>query len=272
MKPDPEAQQRFEELLKSDSGIVVPPAPGDSDQHKLHILTALLNKYKAAVRPPVTARHGATCYEAKIQRVMRLTEGIRPEPPARRDYFAPLRQFLSLDWARPAVWVPIAVSALFVAGLTVLLVNNQARGGRPTLLVMNCIPADSVAQQFVLRGGTTTQVRSAEITTSVLGVVGNKFAPDALATRYSDAQEYPAGPAAAYPDALLRDTAQRYALIIARAPKAEGDQLELRLYDTKKKALVAAKRIEASDPDELREAVRMGAELLLRGTVPGVEH
>ncbi len=259
MKPDPEAQQRFEELLKNDSGPVVPPAPGDNDQHKLHILTALLNKYKAGVRPPLTAKHDATGYEAKIQRVMRLTEGIRPEPPARRDYLAPLRHFLSLDWARPAVWVPIAVSALLVAGLTILLVNNQAGRGRPTLLVMNCIPADSVAQQFVLRGGTTTQVRSAEITASVLGVVGNKFAPDALATRYADAQEYPAGPAATYPEALLRGTSQRYALIIARASKAEGGQLELRLYDTKKKTLVAAKRIEASDPDELREAIAYAA-------------
>ncbi|MBI5394865.1 MAG: hypothetical protein HZA91_06155 [Verrucomicrobia bacterium] len=268
MKPDPEAQERYEELLKSDSGIVVPPSPAGGEQHKLHILTALLNKYKAAVRPPVTARHDATGYEARIQRVMRLTEGIRPEPPARRDYLAPLRQFLSIDWARPVVWVPIAVSAMLVAGLTVFLVNNQMGEGRHTLLVMNCIPADSVAQQFVLRGGTTTQVRSAEITTSVLSVVGSKFAPDALATRYADAQEHPAGPATTYPEALLRGTLQRYALIIARAPTADGGQLELRLYDTKKKALVAAKRIEASDPDELREVVRSGAESLLRRALP----
>ena len=56
MTPDPNAQQRFEELLKDDSGVVVPSSPAESDQHKLHILTAVLNKYKTVIRPPATVR------------------------------------------------------------------------------------------------------------------------------------------------------------------------------------------------------------------------
>ncbi len=255
MKPDPDAQEQFEALLKDDSGIVVPPSPGGSEQHKLHVLTALLRKYKALVRPPVTAKHDATGYEAKVQRVMRLTEDIRPERPPRSDFLAELTAFLSFDWMRPAVLVSVAASALLVAALMISIVVERAGQSRNSLLVLNCIPANVVAQQFVLRGGTATQIKSLEITAAVMNTLTNTSALSSIVSQYSEAQEYPGGPASAYPEALLQGTKQHFVIVVARVPKAEGGQLELRLYDTKKKTLVLATKIEASDPDELRETV-----------------
>jgi len=268
MKPDPDAQEQFEALLKSDSGVVVPPSPAGSEQHKLHVLTALLRKYKALVRPPVTAKHDATGYEAKLQRVMRLTEGIRPEPPPRRDVLAPLREFLSFDWMRPAVLVPVAASALLVAALMISIVVERAGQSRHSLLVLNCIPANAIAQQFVLRGGTTSQVRSAEITSTVLGAVSDRFPAGSVTNRYTTAEAAFGGPADTYPADALRGVAERFVIVVARVAKAEGSRLELRLYDTKKKTLVLAKKIEASDPDELREALANVSKALLSGITP----
>lgn len=255
MNPDPDAQEQFEALLKNDSGIVVPPSPAGSEQHKLHVLTALLRKYKALVRPPATAKHDATGYEAKVQRVMRLTEGIRPEPPERQDILALLTTFLSFDWMRPAVLVPVAASALFVAALMISIVVERAGQSRNNLLVLNCIPADSIVQQFVLRGGATSQVRSAEVTSAVLGAVSNRFPAGSVTNRYAAADALLGITADTYPADALRGVAERFVIVVARVPKAEGGQLELRLYDTKKKTLVLARKIEASDPAELREAV-----------------
>ncbi len=268
MKPDPDAQERFEELLKSDSGIVVPPSPVGNEQHKLHVLTALLHKYKALVRPPVTAKHDATGYEAKVQRVMRLTEGIRPERTPRRDFFAQLTAFLSFDWMRPAVLVPAAVCALLVAALMISVVVERAGQSRNSLLVLNCIPADSIVQQFVLRGGATSQVRSAEITSAVLGAVSNRFPAGSVTNRYAAADAMLGITADTYPADALRGVTERFVIVVARVPKAEGSQLELRLCDTKKKTVILARKIEASDPDELREAVANVSKALLSGIAP----
>ena len=100
MNPDPDAQEQFEELLKNDSSIVVPLSPGGNEQRKLHILTALLNKYKSLVRPPATARRETADYEDKVKRVMLLTKGIRPKPPLHLFLLASLRYFLSFGWTR----------------------------------------------------------------------------------------------------------------------------------------------------------------------------
>ncbi|MFA5189560.1 MAG: hypothetical protein WC740_02480 [Verrucomicrobiia bacterium] len=267
MKPDPDAQERFEELLKSDSDVVVPPSPAGSERHKLHVLTALLRKYKALVQPPVTAKHDATAYEAKVQRVMQLTEGIRPEPPSRQDILAQLTAFLSFDWMRPAVLVPAAVCALLVAALMISVVVERAGQGRHTLLVLNCIPANAIAQQFVLRGGATSQVRSAEITSAVLGAVSNRFPAGSVTNRYAAADAMLGVTVDAYPADALRGVAERFVIVVARVPKAEGSRLELRLYDTKKKAVILAKKIEAADPDELREEI-VAAAKFITGKVP----
>lgn len=267
MKPDPDAQEQFEALLKSDSGIVVPPSPGGSEQHKLHVLTALLHKYKALVRPPVTAKHDATGYEAKVQRVMRLTEDIRPERTPRRDFFAQLTTFLSFDWMRPAVLVPAAVCALLVAALMISVVVERAGQSRNSLLVLNCIPADSIAQQFVLRGGATSQIRSAEVTSAVLGAVSNRFPAGSVTNRYAAADAVLGVTVDAYPTDALRGVTERFVIVVVRVPKAEGSQLELRLYDTKKKAVILAKKIEAADPDELREEI-VAAAKFITGKVP----
>jgi len=275
MTPDPNAQEQFEELLKDDSGVVVPPSSSGGEPHKLHVLTALLNKYKAVIRPPATARREAADYEAKIQRVMRLTEGIRPEPSPQRSTLNPqpstisrLRDFLSFDWARPAVLVPVVACALVVVGLTLVTVINRQAHKRNTLLVLSCIPAESVAQQFILRGGATSQVRSAEVTSAVLGAVSDRFPAGAVTNRYTAAETVLSGPAEKYPADVLQHVTQRFVILVVRVPKAEGSQLELRLYDTSKKALVLAKKIEASDPDELREAVKSGAKSLLHEGLP----
>ncbi|MCX6898930.1 MAG: hypothetical protein NT105_09535 [Verrucomicrobia bacterium] len=267
MNPDPEAQERFEELLKDDSGVVAPPSPAGSEQQKLHLLTALLKKYKALVRPPATAKHDATGYDAKVQRVMQLTDGIRPEPPSRQGILAELTAFLSFDWMRPAVLVPVAASALLVAVLMISIVVERAGQSRHSLLVLNCIPANVVAQQFVLRGGATSQVRSAEVTSAVLGAVSNRFPAGAVTNLYAAADAMLGITADTYPADALRGVAERFVIVIARVPKAESSQLELRLCDTKKKTVILAKKIEASDPDELHEEVIAVAKLMT-GKVP----
>lgn len=268
MKPDNESQERFEELLKNDSGLVVPPSPGESEQHKLHILTALLRKYKAAVRPPATAKHDATGYEAKVQRAMRLTEGIRPEPPPRQDILAQLTAFLSFDWMRPAVLVPVAASAVLVAALMISVVVERAGQSRHSLLVLNCIPADSVAQQFVLRGGTTSHVRSAEVTSAVLGALSGRFPAGSVTNRYTTAEAALGGLADMYPAEMLQGVAERFVIVVARVPKADGGQLELRLYDTQKRSLVAARTIDAADVEEFKDVVSSATRFLTGKVMP----
>jgi hypothetical protein len=268
MKPDNESQEQFEELLKEDSGVVMPPSPGESEQRKLHVLTALLKKYKAAVRPPATAKYDATGYEAKVRQVMLATEGVRPEPPPRSDFLAELTAFLSFDWMRPAVLVPVAASALLVAAMMISIFVERAGQSRHTLLVLNCIPANLVAQQFVLRGGATSQVHSAEVTTAVLGAVSNRFPAGSVTNRYTTAEAAFGGPVDTYPADVLKGVVERFVIVVARVPKADGSQLELRLYDTKKKTVILAKKIEASDPDELRETITATARSFSGGMLP----
>jgi hypothetical protein len=145
---------------------------------------------------------------------------------------------------------------------------ERAGQSRHTLLVLNCIPANLVAQQFVLRGGATSQVRSAEITSAVLGAVSGRLPAGSVTNRYTTAEAALGGPADTYPADVLQGVAERFVIVVARVPKADGSQLELRLYDTKKKALVVAKKIEASDPDELREALANVSKVLLSGISP----
>jgi hypothetical protein len=89
-----------------------------------------------------------------------------------------------------------------------------------------------------------------------------------VTNRYTTADTAPAGPADTYPADMLQQVAQRFVILVIRVPKADGSQLELRLYDTSKKALVLAKKIEASDPDELREAIANVAKMFAGKIVP----
>jgi hypothetical protein len=266
MDADPKSQKNFEKLLQDESSIVV-PSPTDAvqshgeadEQRKLHALTAILLRFKAVLFTPAASDFETQEYEAKIHRVMALTERIRPAP----QHESSLRRFLSFDWLTP-VWA-LAGAAILLAAviLTALNPSSASRTSGNPILLVNCISDTSTLGQFPMRGQPPTQIRPMDLTAALLTVLSNQFGSASVSTRTSELSDQPLLSSSAYPEALPHRTRQPFALLLSESPNKERHELLLQLFDTKGKKLISTRRLDATDPANLLTNVITAAESLL---------